>query len=66
MRNKRALRDITVLDLTRMLTGPFATMWLGEMGANIIKIEIPNGGDEARRNPVFVNGLAWAIRSCGK
>ena len=58
MDNKRALRDITVLDLTRVLTGPFATMWLGEMGANIIKIEIPNGGDEARKNPVFVNGLS--------
>lgn len=56
MENKSALRDITVLDLTRVLTGPFATMWLGEMGANIIKIEIPDGGDEARRNPVFVNG----------
>jgi len=53
---KSALSDITVLDLTRVLCGPFATMWLGEMGANIIKVEIPNGGDESRRNPVFVNG----------
>ena len=53
---KTALGDITVLDLTRVLCGPFATMWLGEMGANIIKVEIPNGGDESRRNPVFVNG----------
>ena len=53
-----ALSDITVIDLTRVLSGPFATMWLGEMGANIIKVEIPNGGDESRRNPVFVNGIS--------
>lgn len=58
MDTKRALSDITVLDLTRVLTGPFATMWLGEMGANVIKVEIPNGGDEARRNSVFVNGIS--------
>jgi len=50
---KGALSDITVLDMTRVLSGPFAGMWLGEMGANVIKIEIPNGGDEARRNPPF-------------
>lgn len=51
-----ALQDITVIDMTRVLSGPFATMWLGEMGANIIKVEIPNGGDEARRNPPFAEG----------
>ena len=48
-----ALNDITVLDMTRVLSGPFAGTWLGEMGANVIKIEIPNGGDESRRNPPF-------------
>ena len=48
-----ALSDITVLDMTRVLSGPFAGTWLGEMGANIIKIEIPRGGDESRRNPPF-------------
>lgn len=50
---KGALSDVTVLDMTRVLSGPFAAMWLGEMGANVIKIEIPNGGDESRRNPPF-------------
>lgn len=48
-----ALSDITVLDMTRVLSGPVAAAWLGEMGANVIKIEIPNGGDESRRNPPF-------------
>ena len=47
------LSDITVLDMTRVLSGPFAATWLGEMGANVIKIEIPRGGDESRRNPPF-------------
>ena len=50
---KGALSDITVLDMTRVLSGPFAGAWLGEMGANVIKIEIPKGGDESRRNPPF-------------
>lgn len=54
-----ALHDITVLDMTRVLSGPFAAMWLGEMGANVIKIEIPKGGDESRRNPPFsANGTS--------
>lgn len=48
-----ALSDVTVLDMTRVLSGPFAATWLGEMGANVIKIEIPGGGDESRRNPPF-------------
>lgn len=51
--NLGALSDITVLDMTRVLSGPFAATWLGEMGANVIKIEIPRGGDESRRNPPF-------------
>ena len=54
----RLLSDVTIIDLTRVLSGPFATMWLGEMGANVIKVEIPGTGDESRRNPVFVNGIS--------
>ncbi len=55
---KGALSDLVVLDMTRVLSGPIAAMWLGEMGADVIKVEIPNGGDEARRNPVFINGIS--------
>ena len=46
--SKGALDGIVILDLTRVLCGPYATMWLGDMGADIIKIENPNGGDDTR------------------
>lgn len=48
-----ALENLTVLDLTRVLAGPFCTMMLADMGANVIKIEIPNGGDDTRSYPPF-------------
>ena len=48
-----ALEDLTVLDLTRVLAGPFCTMMLADMGANVIKIEVPTGGDDTRTYPPF-------------
>lgn len=50
------LEDITVLDFTRNLAGPFCTMILGDMGANVIKVEIPPYGDDARKIGPFVHG----------
>lgn len=42
------LKQVKVLDLTRVLAGPLATMILGDMGADVLKIERPDGGDETR------------------
>lgn len=42
------LSGIRILDLTRLLPGPFCTLYLAQMGADVIKVEEPNGGDYAR------------------
>src|SRR5262245_21931144 len=63
----RPLEGITVVALEQVIAGPFATRQLAELGARVIKIERPDGGDSARAYDGTVKGLSshfvWVNRS---
>jgi crotonobetainyl-CoA:carnitine CoA-transferase CaiB-like acyl-CoA transferase len=55
MDKMRPLNDLRVLDISRALAGPYCTMMLGDFGADVIKVELPERGDESRNwGPPFV------------
>jgi len=56
MLNRDAFLGVRVLDLSRVLAGPFCGMLLADMGAEVIKLEIPGRGDDSRQFPPFVGG----------
>ena len=51
-----SLAGLRVLDLTRVLVGPYSTMILADLGAEVIKLEMPGQGDDARQFPPHING----------
>jgi crotonobetainyl-CoA:carnitine CoA-transferase CaiB-like acyl-CoA transferase len=53
------LSGLRVVDLTRILAGPFCSMLLADMGAEVIKVETPGEGDPVRRQGVVRDGLSW-------
>ena len=62
-----SLRDIRVLDLTRNLAGPYCTMILGDMGADVVKIERPGYGDDTRNwTPPTWNGESTTFLSANR
>ncbi|XP_031844302.2 succinyl-CoA:glutarate CoA-transferase [Nomia melanderi] len=59
---KSPLAGIRVLDLTRIVAGPYCSMILGDLGAEILKIEKPGSGDEARKwGPPFIKGTQESV-----
>lgn len=54
-----ALAGVRVIDLTRILSGPFCTMTLADLGAEVIKVEPPGRGDPVRGQGTLVDGLSW-------
>ena len=56
------LAGVKVMDLTQIMAGPYCTMMLADMGADVLKVEKPNGGDDTRRmGPPFIEGESAAF-----
>ena len=63
--NRPLLEGIRVLDLSRVLAGPYCTMMLGDLGADVIKVEVPERGDDTRLwGPPFAKGGESAYYLC--
>ena len=52
------LKNLLVLDLTRVLVGPYCTMVLSDLGARVIKVEAPGAGDDSRKFGPFIEELS--------
>ena len=61
-----ALDGVRVLDFSHALAGPFCTMILADLGADVVKLEQPDGGDRSRRNGPFVDGIASKFASVNR
>ena len=60
------LEGLRIVDLTRILAGPFATMILSDMGAEVIKVERPEGGDLSRGTGPFFEGESYYFVSVNR
>ena len=62
----KPLENIVILDLTRVLVGPFCTMLLSDLGAEIIKVEIPGSGDDSRAFGPFLHNRSLYFLSINR
>jgi len=60
------LAGITIVDLSRILAGPYCTLLLAELGARVIKVEAPKSGDDARQYGPFTNGKSTYFASVNR
>ena len=60
------LSGVTVVDLSRILAGPYCTMMMAELGARVIKVETPGTGDDARHYGPFINGKSAYFQSVNR
>ena len=60
------LAGVKVVDLTRVLAGPYCTMVLCDLGAEVVKIEHPRGGDDSRHIGPFINGVSAYFASLNR
>ncbi len=63
---RKPLTGIRVLDFTRMYAGPFCTMQLGDLGADVVKLESPDGDPVRRQGPPFHKGLSMTYISANR
>jgi len=63
---KGPLSGITVVDLSRILAGPYCTMLMAELGARVIKVESPGTGDDARHYGPFIGGSSTYFMSVNR
>ncbi|WP_340107825.1 CoA transferase [Pikeienuella sp. HZG-20] len=63
---RKPLKDVKVLDFTRLYAGPFCTMLLGDLGADVVKVEAPGGDPIRRQGPPFHKGQSMSFLAANR